>query len=123
MATEDVEVRRRWVVPRREFDEPTGFGAFAQLLHASIDVGIARAALRDAAEFVRTRTRPWYEAGVAHAEEDPLTAQRFGELDVDRLGPGGWLTALGVLLGLTGLAEHWLATHPRPRREETKERR
>jgi hypothetical protein len=46
-----------------------------------------------------------------------------GELDVDRLGPGGWLTALGVLLGLTGLAEHWLATHPRPRREETKERR
>lgn len=46
-----------------------------------------------------------------------------GELDVDRLGPGGWLTALGVLLGLTGLAEHWLATHPRPRREETKEPR
>jgi SfnB family sulfur acquisition oxidoreductase len=80
---EGVEVRRRWVVPRREFDEPTGFGAFAQLLHASIDVGIARAALREAAEFVRTKSRPWYEAEVAHAHEDPLTAQRFGELDVE----------------------------------------
>lgn len=80
---EHVEVRRRWVVPRTVFDGPTGFGAFAQLLHASIDLGIARAALRDAAEFVRTRARPWHEAEVARAEEDPLTAQRFGELDVD----------------------------------------
>jgi SfnB family sulfur acquisition oxidoreductase len=92
---EDVEVRRRWVVPRREFDEPTGFGAFAQLLHASIDVGIARAALRDAAEFVRTRARPWYEAGVAHAEEDPLTAQRFGELDVDLIAAEAVLDRAG----------------------------
>lgn len=80
---ESVEIRRRWVVPRTAFDGPTGFGAFAQLLHASIDVGIARAALHDAAEFVRTRARPWYEAEVAHADEDPLTVQRFGELDVD----------------------------------------
>ena len=78
-----VEVRRRWVVPRTAFDAPNGYGAFAQLLHASIDVGIARAALRDAAAFVRTRSRPWFEAGVERAEEDPLTVQRFGELDVD----------------------------------------
>jgi SfnB family sulfur acquisition oxidoreductase len=78
-----VEVRRRWVVPRTAFDGPHGFGAFAQLLHASIDVGIARAALRDAAAFVRTRARPWYEAEVDRAVDDPLTTQRFGELDVD----------------------------------------
>ena len=78
-----VEVRRRWVVPRTAFESPNGYGAFAQLLHASIDVGIARAALRDAAEFVRTRSRPWFEAGVERAEEDPLTIQRFGELEVD----------------------------------------
>ncbi|MFL5722874.1 MAG: SfnB family sulfur acquisition oxidoreductase [Chloroflexota bacterium] len=78
-----VEVRRRWVVPRTAFDAPNGYGAFAQLLHASIDVGIARAALRDAAAFVRTQSRPWFEAGVERADEDPLTVQRFGELDVD----------------------------------------
>lgn len=78
-----VEVRRRWVVPRTAFSTPNGYGAFAQLLHASIDVGIARAALSDAAEFVRTRSRPWFEAGVDQAVEDPLTVQRFGELQVD----------------------------------------
>jgi SfnB family sulfur acquisition oxidoreductase len=80
-----VEVRRRWVVPRTAFDAPNGYGAFAQLLHASIDVGIARAALKDAAEFVRTRSRPWFEAGVEHADEDVLTIQRFGELEVERI--------------------------------------
>jgi SfnB family sulfur acquisition oxidoreductase len=78
-----VEVRRRWVVPRTAFDGPSGFGAYAQLLHASIDVGIARAAMRDAAEFIRTRARPWCEAEVDCAVEDPLTTQRFGELEVD----------------------------------------
>ena len=78
-----VEVRRRWVVPRTAFESPNGYGAFAQLLHASIDVGIARAALTDAAEFVCTRSRPWFEAGVERAEDDPLTVQRFGELEVD----------------------------------------
>jgi SfnB family sulfur acquisition oxidoreductase len=80
---DDIEVRRRWVVPRTAFDTPNGYGAFAQLLHASIDVGIARAALRDAAEFVCGRSRPWFEAGVAQAVDDPLTVQRFGELQVD----------------------------------------
>ncbi|MFD4443402.1 acyl-CoA dehydrogenase family protein [Nocardia sp. NPDC058519] len=61
---------------------PTGYGAFAQLLHAAIDAGIARGALEAAAEFVRTRSRPWFEAEVAHAADDPLVAQRFGELAV-----------------------------------------
>ena len=92
---EGVEVRRRWVVPRTVFDGPTGFGAFAQLLHASIDLGIARAALRDAADFVRTRARPWYEAEVDRAEQDPLTAQRFGELDVDLIAAEAVLTRAG----------------------------
>ncbi|MGW0326386.1 acyl-CoA dehydrogenase family protein [Nocardia sp. NPDC003183] len=61
---------------------PTGYGAFAQLLHAAIDAGIARGALAAAAEFVRTRSRPWFEAEVAHAADDPLVVQRFGELAV-----------------------------------------
>ncbi|MGF0317826.1 acyl-CoA dehydrogenase family protein [Nocardia fluminea] len=61
---------------------PTGYGAFAQLLHAAIDAGIARGALEAAAEFVRTRSRPWFEAEVANAADDPLVVQRFGELAV-----------------------------------------
>ena len=62
---------------------PTGYGAFAQLLHVAIDVGIARGALDAAADFVRTTSRPWFEAGVERADADPLTVQRFGELGVE----------------------------------------
>ncbi|MEV0080473.1 SfnB family sulfur acquisition oxidoreductase [Nocardia neocaledoniensis] len=61
---------------------PTGYGAFAQLLHAAIDAGIARGALEAAAEFTRTHSRPWFEAEVARAVDDPLLVQRFGELAV-----------------------------------------
>lgn len=61
---------------------PTGYGAFAQLLHTAIDAGIARGALEAAAAFARECTRPWFEAGVDRAVDDPLLIQRFGELTV-----------------------------------------
>ncbi|QIS17197.1 acyl-CoA dehydrogenase family protein [Nocardia terpenica] len=61
---------------------PTAYGSYAQLLHAAIDTGIARGALDAAADFVRTRGRPWFEAGVERAADDPLVIQRFGELSV-----------------------------------------
>ncbi|MER6078858.1 SfnB family sulfur acquisition oxidoreductase [Streptomyces sp. NPDC001833] len=64
------------------FRGPQLHGAVAQLLHAAIDVGIAAGALAEAAEFVRTRSRPWFESGVETAAEDPLLIQRFGELAV-----------------------------------------
>jgi alkylation response protein AidB-like acyl-CoA dehydrogenase len=66
----------------RLFEGPQTFGATAQLLHAAIDVGIARGALEEAAEFVRERSRPWWEAGVEQAADDPLVIQRFGELAI-----------------------------------------
>jgi SfnB family sulfur acquisition oxidoreductase len=62
------------------FTRPQLHGAIAQIVHTAIDVGIARAAFDDAAEFVRTKSRPWAEAGVQTAAEDPLLIQRFGEL-------------------------------------------
>lgn len=64
------------------FERPQTFGAFAQLLHAAIDVGIARAALADAAEFVTTKSRPYPDAGVERAAEDPLVVHAFGEVDL-----------------------------------------
>ncbi|MCW2779982.1 MAG: SfnB family sulfur acquisition oxidoreductase [Marmoricola sp.] len=93
---DQIDVDPDWVVARHEaFDQPNGYGAFAQLLHASIDVGIARAALEDAAEFVRTKSRPWFEAEVGQAVDDPLVIQRFGELSVT-------LTAAEAVLELAG---------------------
>jgi SfnB family sulfur acquisition oxidoreductase len=64
------------------FGGPTTYGAFAQLMHAAIDAGIARGALDEAAAFVREKARPWFEAGVEKAADDPLLVQRAGELAV-----------------------------------------
>ncbi|WLW57728.1 SfnB family sulfur acquisition oxidoreductase [Streptomyces sp. YU58] len=65
------------------FRGPQLHGAVAQLLHAAIDTGIAGGALAEAAEFVRTKSRPWFESGFETAAEDPLLIQRFGELAVE----------------------------------------
>ncbi|WP_374457393.1 SfnB family sulfur acquisition oxidoreductase [Nocardioides sp.] len=64
------------------FEGPQTYGAFAQVLHAALDVGIARAALRDAADFVRTKSRPYPDAGVERAADDPLVVQALGEMEV-----------------------------------------
>jgi SfnB family sulfur acquisition oxidoreductase len=61
---------------------PTTIKPLAQLLHAAIDLGIARAGLSDAAEFVRERSRPWLDAEVERAADDPLTITAFGRLAV-----------------------------------------
>ena len=75
---------------------PTGYGAFAQLLHVAIDAGIARGALESAAEFVRTKSRPWFEAQVDRAVDDPLVVQRFGELAVEVASAEALLVAAGA---------------------------
>ena len=62
------------------FEGPQTYGAFAQVLHAALDAGIARAAVTDAAEFVTTRSRPYPDAGVERAAEDPLVVHAFGEM-------------------------------------------
>ena len=59
---------------------PSVLGAFDQALHAAVDIGIARAALEDGARFVTTKTRPWFEAGVDSAADEPHVVRRFGEL-------------------------------------------
>jgi SfnB family sulfur acquisition oxidoreductase len=82
---DDVPVDAELVIPYQgAFEAPQQFGARAQLVHAAIEVGIARGALRDAGEFVRTRARPFFEAAQAGwaqtAREDPHTIHRYGQL-------------------------------------------
>ncbi|MEU7472978.1 SfnB family sulfur acquisition oxidoreductase [Streptomyces sp. NPDC044984] len=80
---ESVPVPADRVVPHHlTFQGPQLHGAVAQLLHAAIDAGIASGALAEAVDFVRTRSRPWFESGFETAAEDPLLVQRFGELDL-----------------------------------------
>ncbi len=80
---EAVAVASGMVVPHhRMFERPQVYGARAQLIHTAIDVGIAAGALEDACEFVRTASRPWFEAEVERASDDPLLIQRVGELAI-----------------------------------------
>jgi SfnB family sulfur acquisition oxidoreductase len=66
------------------FEVPQQIGARAQLYHASIQVGIAGGALRDARQFVVSKARPFFEAARAgwaeRALDDPHTIHRFGRL-------------------------------------------
>ncbi|MFD0689718.1 SfnB family sulfur acquisition oxidoreductase [Actinomadura fibrosa] len=59
---------------------PLLLGAYDQLLHLAIDVGIARAALEEGAAFVRDRSRPWFESGVDRVSDEPHVVLRFGRL-------------------------------------------
>ena len=78
-----VAVRADEVVPFTPiFDQPATYGAQAQILHAAIDAGIARAAVSEAAAQIG-RARAWFEAGVDTAAEDPLLIQQAGELEIE----------------------------------------
>ncbi|MFK7700329.1 SfnB family sulfur acquisition oxidoreductase [Pseudomonas caspiana] len=80
---ENVYVDARDVVAfQSAFERPTTVGPLAQILHAAIDTGIARAAFEDALHFVRTRTRPWIDSGIEKAVDDPLTLSSFGKLSI-----------------------------------------
>ncbi|MGY2292456.1 SfnB family sulfur acquisition oxidoreductase [Pseudomonas sp. SDO528_S397] len=80
---DNVWVAAHDVVPfQSAFERPTPVGPLAQILHAAIDTGIARAAFEDTLHFVRTKTRPWIDAGSDQATEDPLTLKSIGHLSI-----------------------------------------
>jgi SfnB family sulfur acquisition oxidoreductase len=54
----------------------------AQIIHAAIDLGLGQAGLAAAVYFVRERSRPWIDAGVERASDDPLTIGEFGRLSI-----------------------------------------
>ncbi|WP_343551051.1 SfnB family sulfur acquisition oxidoreductase [Pantoea sp.] len=90
----DVAIAAEDVVPfQTAFERPTTVGPFAQIMHAAIDQGIARAAFNDMLDFLRQRARPWPDSGVDRATDDPLTLDRTGRLAA-RLSAGDALLAL-----------------------------
>jgi SfnB family sulfur acquisition oxidoreductase len=64
------------------FDRPTSMGPFAQIMHAAVEHGIAEAALEDTIAFVRTSARPWKDAGVERASDDPYLVAAAGEVKI-----------------------------------------
>ncbi len=69
------------IVPHQSvFERPTAMGPVAQLIHAAVDVGIARAALADTIAFTRDHARPWFETDYQRGADDPHVVAAVGEL-------------------------------------------
>lgn len=64
------------------FEQHTPLGAFGQLLHAAVDLGIARGAFADMLDFVRTKARGNLNLGVGMISADPLALARAGSIAV-----------------------------------------
>ncbi|KPH06662.1 SfnB family sulfur acquisition oxidoreductase (plasmid) [Rhizobium acidisoli] len=70
------------VFHHKGFERPTTIGSVGQIIHAGVDLGIARAAFAETLEFVRTRSRPWMDSGLDRASDDPLTIARVGQIAI-----------------------------------------
>ncbi|MBH3429171.1 SfnB family sulfur acquisition oxidoreductase [Pseudomonas alkylphenolica] len=67
----------------RQGEVPNIQGAASQLIQAAIDAGIAEAAVADAISFVRERARPWVDAKVERASDDPYVIADIGRLQLE----------------------------------------
>ncbi len=80
----EVEVDENDLVPLWPLaDKPSIQGAFSQLIQAAIDLGIADGAARDAIAFVREKSRPWIDAKVERAGDDPYVIADVGRLHIE----------------------------------------
>jgi len=82
----------------RSYERPTLAGPFAQLTTAAIDAGIGRAALDDTIAFVREHARPWIDAKVERAGDDPLTIIQVGALEIRQEAAEALLERAGWVL-------------------------
>jgi len=95
----DVEIAEEEILRIPAYgDRRTHEGGFAQLIHASIDAGIARAALEDACEYGRKYARVLRESGVRGAIEDPYVLHTVGEMAIITHGAESLLERGAVLL-------------------------
>jgi SfnB family sulfur acquisition oxidoreductase len=64
------------------FEQPTPMGPFAQIIHAAVQVGIARGALAETISYVRAHARPFFELSIEHGYEDPHTIHGVGDVAI-----------------------------------------
>lgn len=79
----DVPVEEAEIIRQPHFGRQRSYvGASAQIFHAAIDAGIARAALEQVIDYARNNTRPMPEAGVERQTDDPYALHAIGEMAV-----------------------------------------
>ncbi|SNB79652.1 sulfur acquisition oxidoreductase, SfnB family [Arboricoccus pini] len=80
---EDVQVHPFGVLDFQAlFERPTAMGPYAQLMHAAVQQGMAEGSLAAMVDYVRHRARPWRDAGVDRAADDPYLLALAGETKV-----------------------------------------
>ncbi|WP_067707172.1 SfnB family sulfur acquisition oxidoreductase [Erwinia sp. ErVv1] len=98
-----VKVAADDIVPfQSAFERPTTLGPFAQIMHAAIDQGIARAAFSDMLAFINQRARPWPDSGVERANEDPLILDRVGQIAARLAAGDALLSEAGEAIDAAG---------------------
>lgn len=103
---DNVKVPKTHLVPGwKGYAEPTADGAIFQIIQAGVDLGIARAAIKDTIEFVKTRSRAWVDSGLDRASDDPYTIQAIGDLVLRA-------NATEAVLDLAGLAVDAAVANP-----------
>lgn len=80
---DEVEVEPSQIVDHQTlFEQPTPMGPIAQIIHAAVQVGIARGAFDETVHYVRSFARPHFEADFQHGYEDPHTIHAAGDVAV-----------------------------------------
>lgn len=69
-------------VVRHHRERPGVMNTVGQIIHAGVDLGIARAAFRETVDFIRNKARPWVDSSIEKASKDPLTIARIGEIAI-----------------------------------------
>jgi SfnB family sulfur acquisition oxidoreductase len=99
---DNVRVKAEYVIPNYQaYDQPTSLGAFAQIIQAAIDLGIAQAALVDTLDFVRQYSRPWIDSGLEAATQDPLLLADIGHLQIQLHAAEALLWRAGEFLDIS----------------------
>ncbi|MEB2848483.1 SfnB family sulfur acquisition oxidoreductase [Rhizobiales bacterium RZME27] len=64
------------------YENPSAVGPQSQIIHAAIDLGIAKNAIDVTIGLIKTYARPWIDSGQEHASDDPYTIAAIGDLKI-----------------------------------------
>lgn len=80
---ENVRVAASRVLPAHlVYEHPSAVGPQSQIIHAAIDLGIAKHAIETTIELINAYARPWVDSGQGRAADDPYTIAAIGDLKI-----------------------------------------
>ncbi|MCZ7486084.1 SfnB family sulfur acquisition oxidoreductase [Rhizobium rhizogenes] len=98
---DDVEITPFQIVDHDVvFERPTAMGPFAQIIHAAVQVGIARGALAETVSYVRAHARPFFELSIEYGYEDPHTIHAVGDVSIRVHAADALLARAGRILDI-----------------------